>query len=163
MRVVRDKAGRVVGFQDPDRRSVFISRKDAIPRLRYSVERQRVEDSFGTRVGVGALGLPGRGVTVSFQVKEATYKPLPTDPKTFTPRPNQEIVERTVFIDQKGKLVISETSYGLGEKYDPTKSGGRWRKSASDALGVKPGQRLPTSDLQRAVAHHQFLVKNISG
>lgn len=163
VRVVRDKSGRVVGFQDPDKRNIFISRADAIPRLRYSVDRQRVEDSFKNEVGVGALGLPGRGVSVAFKTKQATYQPLPTDPTTYTPRPNQEIVERTVFIDRDGKLVSSETSYGLGKKYDPTKAGGRWRRAASKAVGAGEGQRLPTRDLKRAVAHSQFLVKDISG
>ena len=163
VRVVRDKSGRVVGFQDPDRGNVFITRSDAIPRLRFSVDNQRIEDSFKNPVGVGSLGLPGRGVTVGFKVKEATYKPLSTDPTTFTPRPNQEIVERTVFIDRNGKLVSSETSYGLGKKYDPSKTGGRWRRAASKAVGAGEGQRLPTRDLKRAVAYHEFLVKDISG
>ncbi len=163
VRVVRDRQGKVVGFQDPDRASRFISRADALPRLRYSIDNQRIQDSFGNEVGIGALGVPGRGISVAFKVKEATYKPLPTDATTFSPRPNQEIVERTVFIDRDGKLIESQTSYGLGEKYDPSKTGGKWRRDASKAVGAKEGERLLTSDLKRAVAHHEFLVKDISG
>ena len=163
VRIVRDRQGRVVGFQDPDKRSIFISRKDAIPRLRHSIERNRIEDSFGNEVGVGALGLPGRGIDVAFKAKMASYKPLPTDPRTYNPKPNQEIVERTTFITREGKLVTSETSYGLGEKYDPSKTGGRWRRAASKAVGAGEGKRLPTSDLQRAVAHREFIIKDISG
>lgn len=161
--VARDRQGKIVGFQDPDRGYKFISRQDALPRLRYSVEKSRIEDSFGKEVGVGSLGLPGRGVSVGFKVKEATYRPLPTTPQDFQPRANQEVIERTVFITREGKLVSSETSYGLGEAYDPTKAGGRWRRSASQAVGAKEGERLPTSDLARAVAHQEFLVKEISG
>jgi len=88
---------------------------------------------------------------------------LRVDPKTFTPKPNQEIVERTVFITKEGRLVTSETSYGLGKKYDPAKTGGRWRRAASKAAGVGESGRLPTSDLQRFVAHKEFIIKSISG
>ena len=161
--VARDRAGKVIGFQDPDRGYRFISRKDALPRMRYSIERSRIEDSFGREIGVGSLSLPGRGVTVGFKVKEATYRPLPTSPQDFRPTASQEVIERTVFITREGKLVSTETSYGLGEAYDPTKTGGRWRRSASQAVGAKEGERLPTRDLARAVAHQEFLVKSISG
>jgi hypothetical protein len=100
---------------------------------------------------------------VAFKVKEATYRPLPTSPQDFQPKPNQEVIERTVFITREGKLVSSETSYGLGEAYDPAKTGGRWRRAASKAVGAGEGKRLPTSDLARAVAMQEFLVKSISG
>ena len=163
VQVARDRQGRVVGFQDPDRGMKFISRQDALPRMRYSIERSRVEDSFGNEVGVGSLSLPGRGVTVGFKVKEAIYKPLPTRPQDFQPSASQEVIERTVFLDREGRLVSTETSYGLGEAYDPTKTGGRWRRSASDAVGAKAGERLPTSDLARAVVMQEFLLKEISG
>ncbi len=161
--MVRDRQGKFVGFQDPDQAGRFISRKDALPRLRYSIEKNYVQDSFGNDVGVGALGLPGRGVDVAYKVKGATYRPIRTDPNDFTPKPNQELIERTVFITREGKLVTSETSHGLGEKYDPSKTGGRWRRAASKAVGAGEGQRLPTSDLQRAVAFREFVVKDISG
>lgn len=163
VQVARDRTGKVVGFQDPDRGYRFISRADALPRLRYSIEKSRIEDTFGNRVGVGSLGLPGRGLSVAFKVKEATYRPLQVSPQDFQPRPNQEVIERTVFITREGKLVSSETSYGLGEAYDPAKTGGRWRRAASKAVGAKEGERLLTSDLARAVAHQEFLVKSISG
>ena len=163
VRIVRDRKGRVVGFQDPDKRSVFISRKDAIPRLRINQDTRQVEDSFGNRVGVGALGLPGRGIDVTYKVKMASYKPLATDPRSYNPKPNEEILERTTFATKGGRLVTSETSYGLGEKYDPSKTGGRWRRDASKALGVPEGGRLPTRDLRRAVVFKEYIIKRISG
>lgn len=163
VRVARDRKGRVVGFQDPDKRSVFISRKDAISRLRINKDTRQVEDSFGNRVGIGALGLPGRGIELTYKTKSAAYKPLATDPRSYNPKPNEEIIERTTFATKGGKLITSETSYGLGEKYDPSKTGGRWRRDASKALGVSEGGRLPTRDLKRAVLHKEFIIKRISG
>ncbi len=163
IRVARTKDGKIIGFQDPDRGNRFVSRKDALPRMRYSVEKSRIEDSFGNEIGVGSLGLPGRGVTVGFKVKEATYKPLPTSPQNFQPRANQEVIERTVFLTREGKLVSTETSYGLGQDYDPAKAGGKWRADASKAVGAKEGERLPTRDLSRAIVYQEFLVKSISG
>lgn len=163
VRVVRDRRGEFVGFQDPDKRSIFISRKDATSRLRINKDTRQVEDSFGNRVGVGALGLPGRGVELLYKTKAASYRPLAADPRTYNPRPNEEILERTTFATKGGRLITSETSYGLGEKYDPSKTGGRWRRDASSALGVPEGGRLPTRDLRRAVLHKEFIVKRISG
>jgi len=163
VRIVRDRKGRVVGYQDPDQASRFISRADAIPRLRINKDTRQVEDSFGNRVGVGALGLPGRGVELTYKTKTAAYTPLAADPRTYNPKPNEEILERTTFATKEGKLVTSETSYGLGEKYDPSKTGGRWRRDASKALGVPEGGRLPTRDLSRAVLNKEFIIKRISG
>lgn len=163
VRVVRDRQGRVVGFQDPDKRNIFIRRVDAVPRLRYSVERSQVEDSFGNRVGVGALGLPLRGYDVAFKVKEAAYRPLAIDPLSFRPNPDQELIEKTTYTTKDGKLVTSEMSYGLGEKYDPSKTGRKWRHEASKALGRPEGERLPTRDLKRAVLYKEFIVKTTTG
>lgn len=164
VRVVRDSSGRVVGFQDPDStpRNQFISRADALDRLRYNVEAAQIEDSFGNDVGVGALALPGRGVTVAYKNGSATYTPLPGDPAAFKPNPNQEIVERTIFIDRNGRLVTVETSYGYGQTYDPARYGGRWRKAASEALGLAADERLPSQDLQRAVVGKEYMIKTSS-
>lgn len=163
VQVARDRQGRVVGFQDPDRGYRFISRQDALPRMRYNLDKSRIEDSFGNEVGIGALKVPGRGVSVAFKVKEATYKPLPTSPQDFQPSASQEVIERTVFLTREGKLVSTETSYGLGEAYDPTKAGGKWRRDASQAAGAKEGERLLTSDLARLQVGQEFLVKTITG
>ncbi len=163
VRIARDRKGRVVGFQDPDKRSVFISRADAVKRLRINPDTRQIEDSFGNRVGVGALALPGRGIELVYKTKMASFTPLAVDPRTYNPKPNEEIIERTTFATKKGRLITSETSYGLGEKYDPSKTGGRWRRDASKALGVSEGGRLPTRDLQRAVLHKEYIIKRISG
>jgi hypothetical protein len=161
VRAVRNREGRFIGFQDPDQGGRFITRQEALSRLSFSVERGEVLDSFGNGVGVGAVKLPGRGVDVTYQTRAAEYKPMTVDPARFTPNPNQEIVERNVFMTKDGKLVTSETSWGLGKKYDPAKYGGRWRQSASDALGLDKAKRLPTRDLERAVLMREFIVKTI--
>ncbi len=162
VRVVRNRTtGALVGFQDPGT-GRFLSRTDAIARLQYSPERGQVEDSFANPVGVGSLGIPARGQHVTFKVKEADYQRLSVDVNTFKPSSNQEIVERTVLVTKEGKLVTSETSYGLGQKYQEGKYGGRWRQEASEALGTDKKARLPTKDLERAVAYREFIVKTIS-
>lgn len=161
VRVVRDSEGKVIGFQDPDRGNRFISRADAIRRLEYSVERGAILDSFGNPVGVGALHTPGSGYSVTYATKEATYTPIGVSPLEFRPNANQEVIERTVFVAQDGSLVATETSYGIGRPYDPHKFGGRWRRAASEALGLGANERLPTADLQRAVAWQEYQVKTI--
>jgi hypothetical protein len=161
VRVVRDSQGRFIGFQDPDRGGRFISRADALSRLRYSTEEAAILDSFGNRVGVGALSIPGRGVGVAYKFKTVEYTPLSVDPQKFKPGTNQELIERTVFIDSEGNLVTSEMSYGLGTEFDPAKGGGRWRKAASEALGIPEQERRPTRELRRAVAYQQYIVKTI--
>jgi len=161
VQVVREReTGRFVGFRDPES-GRFISRTDAMSRLNYNPQSNRIEDSFGNAVGVGALAIPGRGIRVAYRTAEALYEPVKTDPSALRPGPNQEIVERTVFITKDGRLVTSETGFGLGKRYDPSKYGGRWRQAASEALGLQPSQRIPTSDLKRAVAYHEVMVRTI--
>jgi hypothetical protein len=161
VRVVRDAQGRFIGFQDPELGARFISRADAISRLRYSTERAAILDSFGNEVGVGALALPGRGQQVAYKFKTVEYTNLNLAPQEFTPGTNQELIERTVFIDAEGNLVTSEMSYGLGTKFDPAKGGGRWRKAASEALGIPEQERKSTRELKRAVAYQEYIVKTI--
>ena len=161
MRAVYSRTGRFVGFQDPDQGGRFISRQDATRRLQYNQTAGRIVDSFGRFVGVANLSLPARGQTVAFQVKTAVYRPATQAPTQITPQPNQEIIERTIFVTSEGRLITSEISHGLGNKFDPAKAGGRWRAQASRALGLKEGERLQTRALRRAVASKQFLVKTI--
>jgi len=161
VRAVYSKTGRFVGFQDPDQGGRFISRAEATERLRYNTSIGRIVDSFDHAVGVANIALPGRGVDVAFQVRLAEYRPLGVSPAQFTPQANQELIERTFFITKEGRIVTSETSYGLGNKYNANKYGGRWRAQASRALGLPEGERLPTTDLRRAVAGKEFIVKTI--
>lgn len=161
VRVVRDSGGRFIGFQDPDAGGRFITRDEAASRLRFSVEEGALVDSFGAPVGVGGITLPRRGVEVGYKLRSASYKPLDTEPARFKPGANQELIERVYFTKADGSLVSLETSYGLGRDYDPHRTGGRWRQAASEALGLKEGQRLPTRDLQRAVIMKEFIVKTI--
>lgn len=162
VRIVRDSEGRVIGFQDPDFGNRFITRSEAINRLKYDREMGQIVDSFNSPVGVGSLAFPGRGEEVAFRTKNALYTPLGVDPTTFRPKPNQEIVERIVIIDKNGNLVRSETSYGLGNRFDPSKRGGWWRKKVSESLGLKPNERLPSADLQRAVVRRDYILKDLS-
>jgi len=163
VRAARDKRGQIIGFQDPDKGNRFITREAAIPRLRYSSADRSIVDSFGTKVGVGALRLPGRGRMVTYAVKSAEYRSLDQDARRFRPAGNQEVIERTVLVGKDGQLISDETSSGLGKRYDQAKRGGHWRKTISDALGLKDSERLPTRDLERAVVYREFIVKTIKG
>lgn len=161
VRAVRDAQGRIVGFQDPDKGGRFISRSDAIRRVSVDVETNEIRDSFGNRVGIGSLAIPGRGIEVAYKIRSAEYKPLTVNPEDFRPNADQELIERTVFIGRDGKLMTAEISYGGGGEYDPAKNGGKWRYEASKALDLPSNVRLPTQDLQRAVAYTEFVVKTI--
>ena len=164
VRIVRDSSGRVVGFQDPDNRNQFIARSDAVDRVRYNTEAAQIEDSFGNNVGVAALALPGRGVTVGYKNGATVYKSFQGDITGFDPQPNQEIVERVIFINQDGTLRVVNISYGYGQKYDPASkaAGGLWARGAADALGLKEGERLPTTDLKQAEVLREFIIKTSS-
>lgn len=173
-RVVK-KAGRVVGYQDPDLvmkytqpdgkvtwgRNLFVSREVAVERLTYNFKINRVQDSFGRSVGVANLGLPVTGRIAEYKTMDVTWKPLTTDPRRFKPTGNQEVVERTVFVDRNGNLRLVRTSYGRGKKYDKSKYGGRWRSAASRALGLDPGERVTTAELEKAVVKREFIVKEL--
>ena len=159
VRAVRDEEGNLVGFQDPDQGSRFISRQDAIERMRYSVEEGEIQDSFGNAVGVGSLALPQRGVSVATKNTTIEYLPVRGDPLNIRPASNQEVVERTTFIRKDGTLVTVETGFGYGKRYDPSKYGGRFRQQAAAALELPEGERLPTSDLKRAVASQEIIVR----
>lgn len=161
VRIVRDEEGVFYGFQDADT-GRFISRQDALGRLVYSIEQGALLDSFGNTAGVGSIALPNRGVQVTYANVTADYMPLTTDPLTYTPESNQEIVERVIFVNQDGTLSTLQTSYGLGTMYDPNLTGGRWRRGASQALGLDESERLPTADLERAVIYREFELKTIS-
>jgi len=158
--IARSRDGNFVGFRDPAT-GQFMSRAEAVPRLRYNVERGELEDSFGEFAGVGSIRMPERGVEVGYVLKVAAYKPLDTSPLNFRPAPNQELVEHIVFVDAEGKLITLETSFGLGKRYEPNLYGGRWRQAASEALGVADSKRLPTKDLERAVVQKYYSVKTI--
>lgn len=159
VRVVKDAGGRVVGFQDPDRNNVFIKRSEALKRVEYDVQSQTVKDSFGGTLGIADLVFPKRGQTVAYAVKEAEYQRLLQDPRAFRPSPNQEVIERVVVVTADGKFKSVETSYGLGQRFDPAKAGGRFRAGVATAEGVPVSKRLPTKDLERAIVFSEFLVK----
>jgi len=177
-RVRAIEIGGRIQFQDPDLvvareypdgrivsgiRNLFTRTTDSVTRLRFDYGAGRLEDSFGKRVPVTSVKIPDRGVTFQFRFQEATWSPLGVDPRRFTPGPNQEIVERVVFLDRDGNLIVENFSYGLGSKYDRTKTGAKWRYAAARALGEEsdpgPGNRLTTAELQKAVLEREFLVK----
>lgn len=162
VRVVKDQTGRIVGYQDPDFNNRFITRDEAIIRMKFNVETSEIIDSFGRSVGEGVFAYPLRGRTVTFVEREARYIPLTEHPLRFRPASNQEIVERVTVIGKDGKLYSFETSYGLGVKFSEHKYGGRYRQKISDALELPENERLPTSDLQRAVINVEYLVKTIN-
>jgi hypothetical protein len=161
VRAVRDSSGRIIGFQDPDFGNRFISRHEALERLRYSREAGAILDSFGNEVGPGALAYPQLQRTVAFINRNYTYEGLRVDPRSVRPGPGQELVEQITVIDKNGRLQTFEQSYGTGRRYDSSKYGGRWRQKISDAIGAKPNERLPSSDLQRSVVRRDYFIRGI--
>lgn len=167
---------KTIAFQDPDLviqrtlpdgrviqiRNLFISREPAIDRLKYDFDRNRIVDTFGTTVGTKHIGLPTAGRVVDYKTLTATWSPLTTDPRKYIPAANEEVVERVVFMNREGKLVTEHTSYGLGRKYDRSKTGWWWAGKAKEALGIEPGEKVTTKELQRAVVHREFVVKRLT-
>jgi len=182
IRIINPSKGRVrsvqlgggrIGFQDPDLvyqqmrpdgrivtiRNVFISREPAIERLTFNFGTNRINDSLGQQVGVGNLGLPTTGRIAEYKIQTSTWMPLGVDPRRYRPAVNEEIIERVIFVDREGRLRVVRTSYGLGEKYDLSKYGGRWRSWASRALGLPEDERLTTEKLKKAQVSREFILK----
>jgi len=142
--------------------NLFISREPAVERLVFDFKKQAIVDSYGNTVGVRHLGLPSTGRVTDYAVWSAKWMPLTTDPRRYTPSPNQELVEKVIFIDRNGKLVTSYTSYGLGGKYDRAKQGGWWVDAAKKAAGFEPGEKATTRELRRAQVHREFVIKTLT-
>ncbi len=155
----RGADGRFLGYSASWSGGRFISRSEAIPYLQLDAERGVVVDSVGNTAGIGAVTYPRSGVEVQFVQRRARYMPTDQMPDRIRPGANQEIIERQVLVGADGKLVEIETSYGLGQRYDPSKRGGWWRQKASQALGLAEGQRLATRDLEKVIVSRQFLIK----
>ena len=167
--------GKLIGYQDPDAvfrrtypdgrvttyRNPFIGREFAVDRLHYDFNQRGVFDSFGNRVGVANLAIPGAGRVTDYKTLQARWFKLTTDPRRFSPASNQEVIERVIFVDREGRLRLVRTSYGLGQRYDRSKYGGRWRSWASRALGLPDDARVGTQELQKAVLHKEFIVKTL--
>jgi len=174
VRAVRVRPG-VVQYQDPDVRfertyrdgrvvqitNPFMTQKNAIARLRFDFDRNRVLDSYGEPVAARYLGIPSSGRVSERRVFNLTWDRLPVDPRRYTPAGNEEIIERLVLVDRKGNIFTRETSYGLGQKYDRALRGGWYRAQTSRALELEEGKRVETRDLQKAIIHREFIVKRL--
>ena len=174
VRAVRPRPG-VVQYQDPDVRfdrhyrdgrvvpitNPFMTQNNALARLRYDFDRNRALDSFGQEVGARFLGIPSSGRVSERRVFNLQWERLGVDPRRYTPRDNEEVIERLILVDRKGNIFSRETSYGLGEKYDRDRRGGWFRAQTSRALEAEEGKRLTTRELQRAVLHREVVVKRL--
>ncbi len=174
VRAVRVRPG-LVQFQDPDEviertyadgrivtiRNQFIAREQAIPRLHFDFQVNRIRDSFGRFVGVAHLKVPAMGRVVDFVELQARYRPLTIDPRRYDVRENEEIIERLVLLDREGNIVTRETSYGLGQKYDRARRGKWFFGVTRDRIGVETGKKVETRELEKAVLSREFIVKRI--
>lgn len=157
----RNSAGRFVGFTSSESQGRFIKRSEALSGLTYDQKTGLIRDSAGNTAGVAAVAFPKSGVAINLQNRSYTYERVTTGAENFQPTDRQELIERQTFVRRDGTIVAKETSYGLGGKYAPERRGGWWRKQASEALGLDPGTRLSTNELQAAVLRREFLVKTI--
>ncbi len=162
VRVVRDQYGRLVGYQDPDKNNRFIAREEAVKRILYDFDKMYFSDSYNTKILEAEILTPLRGTTVHFVERSAVYTPMLESPNRFRPASNQEVIERLVVVGKDGRVHVVDTSYGLGVRYNENKYGGRWRQRVSEALELPENVRLPTSDLKRAVASVEYIVKTIT-
>ena len=167
---------KTIAYQDPDYKvlrvypdgttrtlhNLFISREPAIDRLVFDFKSNKILDSFGNSVGLRHLGIPSVGRVTDYKVMTVKHMPMIGDPRRFIPASNQEIVERVVFVDKNGKLIVSRTSWGLGQKYDRSKRGGWWIDKAKKAAGLEPGEKATTRELKRAQIHREFVVKTLT-
>lgn len=170
------KEGRFVGFQDPDiyiertyadgtvtrYRNPFVGREAGITRIHYDFDANELRDSFGNAVGVAQLAFPKAGTDIAYIQRRVRWLPYTGDITRYIPKPNEEIVERVVFVRSDGEVRMVPTKYGMGKKYDPSKTGGRWRAAASRSLGLPEDVRATTAELQKAVLHKEYLIKRIS-
>lgn len=159
VRAVRDASGRVIGFQDPDQGNRFITRDQALNRLRYDPSQEQILDSFGNPVGAGSLAFPERGFSVATRSRFVNYRAGGDDPMLIRIRTGEELVEQVTFVDRNGRVYTVEHSFGKGRSYDPTVKGGWFRQKASEALGLRENERIPTRDLERAVVRRDYIVK----
>lgn len=174
VRSVRTRPG-VLQYQDPDLviertyddgrvvtiRNPFIARNQAVTRVQFDFDRNRIVDSFGNVIGSAHMGIPSSGRVAERKIFDLVYRPLGQDPRQFTPKENQEVIERLVLVDRNGNVFTRETSYGLGERYDRSKRGGWYRAQTSRALGIEEGKRMSTRQLRKAVLHREFIVKTL--
>jgi len=159
VRVVRDSSGRVVGFQDPDFGNRFITRDEALSRLRYDSGKSQILDSFGNPVEVGALHYTVSHAPVAFINGVWEYRGIGQDPSRARPGASQEVVEQTTVINKDGTLTTIEISGGAGKRWQENKSGGKWRYEMSKALGLGKDEKLPTTDLTRFVVRKDYFIR----
>jgi hypothetical protein len=129
--------------------------------MRMSVDYRTgsVVDSFGNQVSMRELSLTRSEETRRFLNARQVTSPVSGDPTEFRPAGNEEVIERLIVAGKDGKVHKVDISYGAGRKFDPKAKGSAWRTKLSDALGVGGDERLPTTDLQRAVLSREIVVR----
>lgn len=137
----------------------FISTRAAVPCLTYDFERKRIVDAFHNVVGVANLRIGVSGIRIVRPRDVVTYQRILFDPRHVRVGPNQEIVERIIWVRRDGWLRMTEWSYGLGERYDRSKTARAWGGAAREALGLERDQKATTRELRKAVVLREFQLK----
>ncbi len=159
VRAAYTKGGRLAGFQDASGR--FIRREVAANRLIYNPRLGRVEDSLGRGVAPGDLSIPRSGV--DWETKNTFQRVItaPSDIASVTIGKNEQVIERFVVTDEKGKISTVEISHGMGKGYNSKRRGGAYRKAVSEAAGVPTDKRLSSRKLNRFVLSREIVIKSI--
>lgn len=143
----------------------FVGREFGLQRLSYDFTAWMIVDGEGTGVPVAALEAAFVSQPTRYVKQEAVWKVMTGDPREFRPGVNQEIVERNVVLDAQGNVRMVDMSYGKGELYDPSQTGGKWRYELSRLAGETsdPGKGFRTSsnELRNTVVSRTFLVKEL--
>lgn len=164
---VREAEGRGV-FRDPDavyRRwfpdgsSQLVERPllrslEAAERLGWDFGVQRLRDSLGRFVGVGALTFPEEGVWFTgLRGAQNITVPYALRPEAFQASSNAELIERVIFVNRDGTLRVQEWSFGRGQEYDPTHHGGGFLREGMAAAGIRrEGSRLTAAEYAKVKA-----------
>jgi len=139
---------------------------DAVERLGYDFNVQRIRDSYGRFVGTGALVFPEEGVLFTgLRGTEMFTTPFTLRPEAYEATPGTELIERVVFINRDGSLRLQESILRLGNDYDPSHHSGGFIREGMAAAGVRrEGPRLTAEQYKKvlgAVIHREYLVREV--
>lgn len=180
---VYDEAGNFTGFVDPDAGNRPLSTSQAVRRMGFLTDLGVLTDSFGNRVSILALGFNADynfartvyAAEYGYEIREGQLSyvrhmkfvdmehiVIIGDPSKVPVGENQYITERTYVITRDGRVEVVTLSTKMGEQYLPGHAGGAWRRGVSEAIGLKPDERLKTRELKNFVIKTEYILTTVT-